>query len=331
MALEKAAKKQPKLDEVMTREEAIHWLKIMLLGRAFEENAEELYNLGKTHGTMHLSIGQEAVAVGIRSALKATDYFFNTHRGHTHFLAWGGELNGLMAEFMGKATGVCHGRGGSMHIADIKKNIIGSNGILGSSTALSLGYGINVQLRKTDQLVLVIFGDGGANEGVVHESMNLAAIWKLPIIFFCENNSFAMSMRFKDAVAIKAISERACAYGMPGITVDGNDVLAVNRAVKDAADYVRAGKGPYLVEALTYRVRGHSRSDRQNYRTREEVKEWISKEKDPIHRFVRLLNLSDEDMEKLGKEAKLEIKKALEFAENSPEPSIESIEEGTYA
>ena len=318
-----------KLSDYLTKEQGLELLKKMLLTRAFEENAEEQYALGKLHGTMHLSIGQEAIAAGVASATKKGDYLLNTHRGHGHFLQWGGDLNAMMAEFMGKANGICRGRGGSMHIADVSMNNLGAQGIVGGNMPISVGVGLSIQLRETDQVVVALFGDGAANEGAFHESLNMAALWKLPVIYLCENNRYAMSMAFDRAFTVEKISDRACAYNIPGYTFDGNDVLSVHAAVKEAARRARAGEGPTLLEAVTYRWRGHSKSDRQLYRTREEVKEWM--EKDPIERFRKLLSVSDAELKELQKEAKAKIQAAVEFAENSPEPDVATILEGIYA
>ena len=322
--------KQEKLIEgVLEVSRAKDLLAKMVLTRAFEENAEEMFALGKVHGTMHLSIGQEAIAAGAGPTLRKDDYLLNTHRGHGHFLVWGGDLNRMMAEFLGKETGYCRGRGGSMHIADVESNNLGSQGIVAGNLPISVGVGLSIKMRKTDQVVLTLFGDGASNEGAFHESLNMAAIWNLPIIFLCENNQYAMSMAFEKAFKIEQISDRAAAYGMPGVTVDGNDVIAIYKAVQDAAKRARDGNGPTLIEAVTYRWRGHSKSDRQLYRTRDEVKGWM--EKDPILRFAKLLNVSEDEFKKIQAQAKEDIRKAVEFAEASPEPDVATIMEGIYA
>ena len=322
-------KEEELIGGVLEKPKAREILEKMILTRAFEENAEEMYALGKVHGTMHLSVGQEAIAGGASSALTREDYLLNTHRGHGHFIAWGGDLNRMMAEFLGKENGYCRGRGGSMHIADVESNNLGAQGIVAGNLPISVGVGLSIKLRKTNQVVLTLFGDGAANEGAFHESLNMAAIWDLPVIYLCENNQYAMSMAFKRAFKIERISDRAAAYGMPGETIDGNDVIAVYKAVQSAAKRARSGDGPTLIEAITYRYKGHSKSDRQLYRTREEVKQWM--EKDPIERFRRLLDVSDAEFEKMQQEAKEKIKKAVEFAENSPEPDVATILEGIYA
>ena len=311
------------------KEEHLAMLQTMMVIRAFEEKAEALYGLGQVHGTMHLSIGQEATAVGLSSALTRNDYLLNTHRGHGHCLAWGSEPNRMMAEFMGREDGYCRGRGGSMHIADVEANNLGANGIVAGGLPIAVGVGLSIKLRGTNQVGAVVFGDGAANEGAFHESLNMASIWNLPIIYLCENNQYAMSMSVERAFNIERISERACAYGIPGATVDGNDVLAVQAAVQEAVDHARAGKGPTLIEALTYRYRGHSKSDRQAYRTRDEVKEWQAR--DPIRRFASQLGLDDEQREALLTQAQKIIESSVEFAKESSEPALSSIMEGVYA
>lgn len=304
-------------------------LRQMMTIRRFEEKAQDLYSLGLVHGTMHLSIGQEGTAVGASAALTRNDYLLNTHRGHGHCLAWGSTPDRMMAEFMGKETGYCRGRGGSMHIADVEANNLGANGIVAGGVPIAVGVGLSIQFRQTDQVVMVVFGDGATNEGAFHESLNMASIWKLPIIYLCENNQYAMSMSVERAFNIERISQRGCAYGIPGVTVDGNDVAAVYEAVKEAKARAQAGEGPTLIECLTYRWRGHSKSDRQAYRTREEVREW--QDRDPIPRFASWLSLTDEQVGALWKEAEGLIETAVSFAQASPEPDLSTILEGVYA
>ncbi|MBL8057138.1 MAG: thiamine pyrophosphate-dependent dehydrogenase E1 component subunit alpha [Anaerolineales bacterium] len=302
----------------------------MLLIRAFEEKAEDLFALGRVHGTMHLSIGQEATAVGAASALRRGDYLLNHHRGHGHCLAWfDSDVDAMMAEFMGKETGYCRGRGGSMHIANVDANNLGANGIVAGGVPLAVGVGLSIKMRRTDQVVMVNFGDGASNEGAFHESINMASIWKLPVIYLCENNQYAMSMPITKSVNVSQISDRAAAYGIPGVTVDGNDPVSVYEAVSAAVVRARAGQGPSLVEAVTYRWRGHSKSDKQAYRTREEVKEWQAR--DPIRRYAAAVGVSDADLDTLRQAAVQRIEQAVAFAEASPEPSVEQIQEGVYA
>jgi pyruvate dehydrogenase E1 component alpha subunit len=302
----------------------------MLRIRAFEEKAEELYALGRVHGTMHLSIGQEATAVGVSSALREGDFLLNTHRGHGHCLAWfGSDVNLMMAEFMGREAGYCRGRGGSMHIANVEANNLGANGIVGGGLPMAAGVGMSIKMRKTGQVCVVIFGDGASNEGAFHESLNLSSIWKLPVIYVCENNQYAMSMDIRKSANVEDISQRACAYNIRGVTVDGNDLAAVHDAIAQAAAECRAGQGPVLVECKTYRWRGHSKSDRQLYRTRDEVGEW--QRRDPIPRYARVLGLTDAQLEAARVDAQRVIDAAVVFAENSPEPDVAAVMEGVYA
>jgi pyruvate dehydrogenase E1 component alpha subunit len=314
-------------------ERQVEMLRKMYLIRAFEEMAEKLYGLGKTHGTMHLSIGMEASAMGTIAALRPDDFILSTHRGHGHCIAKGADLNLMMAEFFGKETGYCRGRGGSMHIADVSGGNLGANGVVGGGLPLSVGVGLSIKMQKLDQVILCFFGEGAANIGAFHESLNMAAIWELPVIFVCENNQYAMSFSFQQAFAIEKVSDRAAGYGMPGVTVDGNDIMAVYHAVKVAVERARSGAGPTLVENLTYRWRGHSRSDVNRYRTKEEIESW--KEKCPIERFKRVLieggHLSDDEADLIEKEAYHSIDESVDFAEASPDPDISTIEEGVYA
>jgi TPP-dependent pyruvate/acetoin dehydrogenase alpha subunit len=301
--------------------------------RAFEEMAEQLYAMGKVHGTMHLSIGMEASAVGSIAALRADDLILSTHRGHGHCIAKGADLNLMMAEFMGKETGYCRGRGGSMHIADVKGGNLGANGVVGGGLATAMGVGLGLRMQRRDQICLCFHGDGAANLGPFHESLNMAAIWGLPVVYVCENNQYAMSFSVKRAFTIAQISDRAAAYGMPGVTVDGNDLLAVYEAVSEAARRARAGKGPSLIENVTYRWRGHSKSDANRYRTQQEIEAW--KLKCPIKRFRALLlregTLTEDDAEQVEKDAYAAIDAAVAFAEASPEPDVATIEDGVYA
>lgn len=302
----------------------------MMLIRAFEQRAEELFALGKVHGTMHLSIGQEATAVGVSNALREGDYLLNTHRGHGHCLAWqGSDVNLMMAEFMGREAGYCRGRGGSMHIANVATNNLGANGIVGGGLPLAVGVGLSIKMRKTDQVCAVIFGDGASNEGAFHESINMASIWKLPVIYVCENNQYAMSMSIRKSANVAKISDRAAAYNVRGITVDGNEVAAVYDAISQAAEDCRAGRGPVLVECLTYRWRGHSKSDRQLYRTRDELAEWQGR--DPIPRYAKALGWTEAQIEEAQAGASKRIDEAVAFAEASPEPDVKDVMEGVYA
>ena len=311
-------------------EEMLHQ---MLLIRAFEESAEQLYLQGMIHGTMHLSIGQEGSAVGAIAALRADDYILSTHRGHGHCIAKGAQVGGMMAEFMGKETGYCRGRGGSMHMADVATGNLGANGIVAGGVPMAAGVGLSIQMQKQDKVILVFFGDGEENEGAFHESLNLASIWNLPVIYLCENNQYAMSMSVARSMNVDDVSARAASYNIPGVTVDGNDTIAVYEAARDAAARARSGGGPTLIEAKTYRYKGHSKSDKQRYRTKEEVQEW--QEKDPIGRLSRQMVaaglLTDANLTALEQRVADEIQAAIEYAQASPEPDPGSILEGVYA
>lgn len=305
----------------------------MHLIRAFEEKADELYALGKVHGTMHLSIGQEAMAVGAIAALHLKDYILSTHRGHGHCIAKGADIKLMMAEFMGKETGYCRGRGGSMHIADMESGNLGANGVVGGGIGMAVGAGLSIKMRGTGQVILCFFGDGAANRGIFHEALNMAAIWTLPVVYLCENNQYGMSMSVERAFPIEDIADRATAYDMPGVVVDGNDVTAVYEATLEAVERARGGGGPSLIEGKTYRWKGHSKSDQERYRTKEEVETW--KERCPIRRFrARLIDekvIDEAEASRMAEEAGRLIKEAVAFAEASPEPSVETILEGVYA
>jgi pyruvate dehydrogenase E1 component alpha subunit len=317
------------LDEAKKRE----MLRQMYSIRAFEEMAEQLYAMGKIHGTMHLSIGMEASAVGAIAALRPDDLILSTHRGHGHCIAKGADLNRMMAEFIGKETGYCRGRGGSMHIADIEGGNLGANGVVAGGVPIAVGVGLSLKMQKRDQIILCFFGDGAANLGPFHEALNMAAIWSLPVVYVCENNQYAMSYPVRKAFAIERISDRAAAYGMPGETVDGNDVRAVYEAVSKGVKRAREGQGPSLIENVTYRWRGHSRSDVNRYRTKEEIESW--KEKGPIKRFSKHLleegMLTEEEIDQIKEDAYAALDAAVEFSETSPDPDLETIEEGVYA
>ncbi len=317
----------------LSKDKLVEMLSTMQKIRAFEEKADQLFALGKIHGTMHLSIGEEATAVGAIAALQPTDYITSTHRGHGHCIAKGGDLKLMMAEFMGKETGYCRGRGGSMHIADVESGNLGATGVVGGGIPTAVGAALSLRLQGANKVVLGFFGDGAANLGIFHEALNLAAIWKLPVVYVCENNQYAMSMSVKRAFPVENIADRAVAYGIPGVAVDGNDVLAVYAAVAEAVERARSGQGPSLIECKTYRWKGHSKSDQERYRTREEVAAW--KKKDPIVRFesdlIQKGVIAHEDADAIKQAAHASIEEALAFAEASPEPKLEEIAEGVYA
>ncbi|MFZ8845067.1 pyruvate dehydrogenase (acetyl-transferring) E1 component subunit alpha [Thermoflexus sp.] len=317
----------------LPRERLIDWLYQMLLIRAFEETVEQLYAAGKMHGTMHLYIGQEAVAVGAIAALRPDDYITSTHRGHGHAIAKGQDLRAMLAELLGKETGVCRGRGGSMHLADLERGNLGANGIVAGGIPVAVGAGLSIRMQGQDRVVLCFFGDGAANHGNFHEGLNMAAIWRLPVVFLCENNQYAMSMAVRRAMAAPRVADRAVAYGIPGETVDGMDVVAVYRAVRAAVERARRGEGPTLIEAITYRYRGHSKSDRQVYRTKDEVQAWMAR--DPIARLREALIargwLSEAEAAALEERAREAVAEALRAAEGDPEPEVAQLTEGVYA
>lgn len=314
-------------------EQLVEMFAVMSKIRHFERMADRLYAAGKVHGTMHLSAGQEAVAVGLGTTLRPDDYFLNHHRGHGHFIAKDADINRMMAEFMGKDTGYCRGRGGSMHIADIEANNLGANGIVGGGLSLAVGVGLALQMQRKEEIVVVVFGDGAANEGIFHESLNMAALWKLPVLFVCENNLYGMSMHVDRATSKLPIAQRAEGYGIPWHYIDGNDLLLVHETMRQAVDKVRNGEGPVFVEAETYRYFGHSKSDRNLYRTKEEIDEW--RNLDPILRVRRSLIetgiMTEEQAEEIDQEAVKVIEAAVDFAENSPEPDVSTVEEFVYA
>jgi TPP-dependent pyruvate/acetoin dehydrogenase alpha subunit len=305
----------------------------MLLSRYFDEKVNDLYAEGKVHGTAHFYVGQEAVAVGAISALKEGDVITSTHRGHGHAIAFGLDVDLMAAELLGQATGYCHGKGGSMHIADVGKGMLGANGIVGGSMGIACGAAWAFKRRGQDHAAVCFFGEGAANEGIFHETLNMAAIWKLPVVFVCENNQYGMSMSVKKATAVENISDRAAAYGMPGLTVSGSDLDEVHEATAAALGRARAGEGPTLLEAITYRYLGHSKSDANLYRTREEISTW--RKRDPIERFAAVLEeegvLEKDEWRRLEDEVKERIEEAFEEASLAPDPEPESALEDVYA
>lgn len=325
---------QPSADApALTPDQLRALLRQMLVIRAFEEMAEQLYLQGQVHGTMHLSVGQEASAAGAIAALRRDDYILSTHRGHGHCIAKGAQPALMMAEFMGKEAGYCRGRGGSMHMADVETGNLGANGIVAGGVPMAAGVGLSLKMQKSDRVVVVFFGDGAANEGAFHESLNMAAIWDLPVIYFCENNQYAMSMDIRRASRVENLSVRAAGYGVPGVTVDGNDLEAVYAATWAAVQRARQGGGPTLIEAKTYRWKGHSKSDKQRYRTRDEVRDWQAR--DPIVLLAQRLStegiLSDAGFAALQAETDSEIEAAVAFARDCAEPDPAGILEGVYA
>ena len=319
--------------ESVSKAEAAEMLRLMYETRAFEEQAEKSYMMGKIHGTMHLSIGQEASAIGSISTLEPDDYILGHHRGHWLCIAKGADLNLMMAEFYGKEVGYCRGRGGSMHIADVSSGNLGANGVVGGGIPMAVGVGIGLKMRRNNRVLLSFFGDGAASAGAFHESMILAVLFHVPVVFICENNQYAMSFAANKWTTSDRLAGFAELYGMPGTATDGNDVLSVRQAVQKAVDRAREGGGPSLVVNNTYRYRGHSKSDRNRYRTQEEIEEW--QRNDPILRYRTVLTseglFDAEEMDEIKEVAYAAIESARQFAEDSPEPSVESIMEGVYA
>jgi pyruvate dehydrogenase E1 component alpha subunit len=305
----------------------------MHLIRKFEEAAEASYMRGLIHGTMHLSIGQEASAVGATLGLRRDDYILSTHRGHGHCIAKGADPARMFAEFFGKENGYCRGRGGSMHIADVEGGNLGANGIVAGGLPIAVGVGMSIKAQKQDRICMVFFGDGAANEGAFHEALNMASIWRLPVVFVCENNKYGMSMDIARAMAVPNVSDRASAYAMPGIALDGNDLPVVVAAAAPAIDLARRGGGPSLLECKTYRLRGHSKSDRNLYRTKDEIEAW--RDKDAIRRLERELvdhgRFAEDQLLAIEKAAQKTIDDALEFAKTSPDPNPAELTRDVYA
>jgi TPP-dependent pyruvate/acetoin dehydrogenase alpha subunit len=302
-------------------------LRRMLLIRLFEERVDALFAAGELRGTSHLAVGQEASAVGACAALAPDDYVTSTHRGHGHFLAKGGDPQRMMAELFGKATGYSRGLGGTQHMADFSIGFLGMNGITGGMLPIAAGAAFSARYRGSGQVALAFFGDGASNQGTFHEALNMAAIWRLPVIYLCENNCYAMSSPSCGMVGAPHIADRAAGYGMPGVIIDGNDLQAVRETVSQAAARARAGDGPTLIEAKTYRHLGHSRGDLRIYRTRDEEAEWQAR--DPIARFTAHLHahgaLTEAAVTALHAEVAAEIEAAVDFSRASPLPTREMI------
>lgn len=322
-----------KLPPQVKTEELTDLYKQMWLIRFFEEKVDEFFAKGMIHGTTHLSVGQEASAVGSIAVLEDQDKITSTHRGHGHCIAKGATVNGMMAELFGRTTGYCKGKGGSMHIADVDKGNLGANGIVGGGFAIAAGAALSSQMKKAGYVVLCFFGDGASNEGSFHEAINLASIWKLPVVFICENNQYGMSGPVREMINIEDIAARAASYGIPGKVVDGNDVFDVMNGVGEAVERARNGEGPSIIEAKTYRSKGHSKSDAKKYRTREEEKEWLLR--DPIKLMAEVLIeegiFTQQEADGIKAEAKKEIEESVEFAKNSPEPELDALLEDIYA
>ena len=312
-------------------------LRRMLLIRRFDETAKELVQSAELVGAAHVYIGEEAVAVGACTALRDDDYITGNHRSHGHPIAKGGDVRGAMAELLGKSTGFCKGKGGSMHLADFSIGILGESGIVASALPVAVGAALGSKMKKNDRVVVAFFGDGASNQGACHEAMNLAAIWKLPVIFLCENNQYAVTTSYKDVVAVENISDRAAAYNMPGVLVDGQDAVAMHEATKEAVARGRAGQGPTLIEGLTYRFGDHSeglsRIVREPFRTDEEVEYWLKRDPIDIHKKLLLEQdiATQEEIDKVDADVIAAIEDALVFARESPYPEPEDLLVDMYA
>lgn len=306
----------------------------MLEIRKFEEKIAELYTYGRVPGLPHLGIGQEAVATGVCASLRKDDYIVGTHRSHTHNIAKGVPLNKVAAEILCKATGCCKGRGGSMRIADISMGVVYSSAIVGGSIPLATGVGLSIKLRGTDQVAVAFFSDGASNTGAFHEGLNLASIWRIPVVYLCENNQYAISTSVSRSTSVENVGDRAAAYNMPGVVVDGNDVVAVYTAANEAVNRARKGKGPTLIECKTYRLRGHHAGDPGTvYRSKDEVKEW--EKRCPIKRLrSNLLSkgvLREKEIEEIEVEVKRRVEESMKFAEESPYPLPEDVNKYVYS
>ncbi len=308
-------------------------LRLMLTIRFFDERALALYRAGEMRGTTHPYIGMEAVGVGVMLALRANDYVTSTHRGHGHTIAKGGDPKRMMAELLGRATGYSGGKGGSMHIADMDRHMLGANGIVGGGMGLATGAALTARLQGTGSVAICFFGDGALEQGILHETTNLAAIWKLPVVYVCENNQYAMSARSDWSVAGGDPARRAAGYGIPGETVDGMDLFAVNEAAAGFVERARRGQGPAYLICNTYRFHGHHAGDPLNYREKEEVERW--REQDPIERVKRAAVergvMTADQVAQLEREVETSIDEAVEFARNSPDPTVDQLMTDIYA
>ncbi len=310
----------------------LHIFKVMVRIRKFEELTEVYFGQGRFRGTVHPYIGQEAIAATVISNLNTGDYVGSTHRGHGHTIAVGCELKKMLAEMLGKETGLCRGRGGSMHMQDFSRGYLGQNGIVGGGVAMTAGAALSAQIKGSGQVAVAFYGEGASNQGVVHETMNICSVWKLPMIFVCENNQFGVTTRVDVSTSVKDISVRAKAYDMAGVTVDGRSVPEVEHAVRTAIERARAGEGPTLIEAKCFRWLGHYFGDNEPTRTRQEVE--AEKKKDPILMFKSVLLseklAAEEELAAIVNQVEEELKEAVEFAENSPAPDPRTVTESVF-
>ena len=329
-----AKSKKSTAKQEIPKEKLLHMHKLMCNIRNFDEKVNYMVKRGQVPGMTHFSVGEEAANVGAIAALSEGDLITSNHRGHGQTIAMEIDLNEMMAEIMGKATGTCKGKGGSMHIADLDKGNLGANGIVGGGMGMAIGAALTQQMKKTGKIVMCCFGDGAVNEGTFHETMNMASIWKLPVIFYSINNFYGISTPISSVINIDYNYQRASAYGVPGHLIeDGNDLLAVYNKFVELVDYVRSGNGPVLVESLTYRWHGHSTSDPGKYRTKQEVDEW--KKKDPIVKYKNHLIenklASEEELDDIDRKSMDAVEASVKFAMESPEPTLESAFEDIFA
>ncbi|SMB98403.1 pyruvate dehydrogenase E1 component alpha subunit [Thermanaeromonas toyohensis ToBE] len=317
----------------LKKELLLDFYRTMVLIRQFELKAAELFAAGRIPGFVHLYVGEEAVATGVCANLTPRDYITSTHRGHAHLIAKGGDIKLMMAELFGKKTGYCKGKGGSMHIADVSLGILGANGIVGAGQPIAAGAALACKVRGEGAVAVCFFGDGAANRGTFHEALNLASIWKLPVVYVCENNMYGISNYQRNSMNIADIADRATSYGIPGVSIDGNDVVAVYEAAAEAIARARRGEGPSLIEAKTWRHRGHFEGDPQVYKDPKEQEDWLKK--DPISRLAqKLLEMNyatPEELNSIEAHARTRIEEAVAFAENSPEPEESELLEDVYA
>jgi len=313
----------------MVPDESREGLEAMLLIRRFEERAGERYATTKVGGFLHLAIGEEATIIGAVRAMRAEDYLISTYRSHGHALARGTDPKHVMAELFGKATGVSGGRGGSMHMFDLERRFMGGYGIVGGNLPLAGGLALSSDYRETEEVTVCVCGDGAVNQGTFGETLNLAALWKLPVVFMITNNQFGMGTSLERHTAQTDLHTRGEGYGVHGLRCDGMDVVDTYEVLKEAIEQVRTERAPLLVEALTYRFRGHSMADPEQYRTKEQVEEW--RERDPIPGYAAKLELGDEDLKALDEAAVARIDEAVEFAEASDFPTPESMYDHLYA
>ena len=311
----------------------VEMYRTMVRIRLFEERVSKEFAAGNIPGFVHVYIGEEAIATGACANLRPEDYITSTHRGHGHLIAKGGRTDRMMAELFGRQTGYCQGKGGSMHIADTEIGILGANGIVGGGITIAGGAALSAQMRGTDQVVICFLGDGASNRGTFHEGVNMAACWDLPVVYIIENNLYAEKTRITDTARVANLADRASAYGIPDVTVDGNDVIAVYEAVHEAVARARKGKGPTLVECKTYRWHGHYEGDRQTYKPKQEVEEWQKRDPIPIFRkkLVEMGAVTAPASERIDRETAEEIENAVKFARESPFPAPEETLRDVFA